>query len=341
MSVSIDPKNCKVALLAGGKSGEREISLASGKGAQQALEAAGFQVTMLDPSLKQDLKEIIDGDYDVAFICLHGKWGEDGTMQGFLEIAGVPYVGSNVWASAVAMDKSKAKVFYNLAGIHTPQSVVLTKDSIEKSAHAAEHDGKFCPSQSVALSADMLSTKKIVCTVGLPCVVKPATEGSALGVFIVNNEEELACAMESAFAIDSAILVERFVEGTELTVAVIGNKNPKALPIIEIVPRNEFYDFDAKYAPGGSQHLCPAPLDAKTTKHVQSMAIQAHEILGCEGMSRSDFILDKSGQAWILETNTIPGMTETSLLPDAGRAANMDFSMLCTKLIEYALEKKA
>lgn len=315
MSVSIEPQNCKVALLAGGTSGEREVSLASGKGAQQALETAGFQVTMLDPASKEDLKEIIDGDFDVAFICLHGKWGEDGTMQGFLEIAGLPYVGSNVWASAVAMDKAKAKVFYDLAGIKTPQSLVLTEN-------------------------DTRSLTDIVAAIGLPCVVKPATEGSALGVFIVEAEDALADAIRSALAIDRAVLVERYVKGTELTVAVLGNKDPEALPIIEIVPRNEFYDFDAKYAPGGSEHLCPAPLKASVTEKIQQMAVQAHKVLGCEGMSRSDFILDEEGEAWILETNTIPGMTETSLLPDAGRAAQMEFSELCTKLVEFALEKK-
>lgn len=316
MSVSIDPQSCKVALLAGGVSGEREISLASGKGAQQALEAAGFKVTLLDPASKEDLKEIIDGDFDVAFICLHGKWGEDGTMQGFLEIAGLPYVGSNVWASAVAIDKPKAKVFYNLAGIKTPQSVVLSK-------------------------SDSKPFSEIVKELGLPCVVKPATEGSALGVCIVTKEEDLAAAVQAALAIDRAALVEQYIEGTELTVAVLGNKNPEALPIIEIVPRNDFYDFDAKYAPGGSQHLCPAPLDEPMTAKIQDMAIQAHKVLECKGMSRSDFILDDKGEVWILETNTIPGMTETSLLPDAGRAANMNFSELCTKLVEYALEEKA
>lgn len=316
MSVSIDPQSCKVALLAGGVSGEREISLASGKGAQQALEAAGFKVTLLDPASKEDLKDIIDGDFDVAFICLHGKWGEDGTMQGFLEIAGLPYVGSNVWASAVAIDKPKAKVFYNLAGIKTPQSVVLSK-------------------------SDSKPFSEIVKELGLPCVVKPATEGSALGVCIVTKEEDLAAAVQAALAIDRAALVEQYIEGTELTVAVLGNKNPEALPIIEIVPRNDFYDFDAKYAPGGSQHLCPAPLDEPMTAKIQDMAIQAHKVLECKGMSRSDFILDDKGEVWILETNTIPGMTETSLLPDAGRAANMNFSELCTKLVEYALEEKA
>lgn len=307
------PQTCKVALLAGGKSGEREISLASGAGAKEALEEAGFPVTVIDPEKKEDLKALIDGDFDVAFICLHGKYGEDGTMQGMLEIIGLPYTGSNVWASALAMDKVKAKVFFEQAGIRTPQSVTLD-------------------------SADQMAIGEIVGNVGSRCVVKPATEGSALGVFIVDNETDLADAIEKALSIDSEVLVETYVEGDEYTVAVLGNDEPEALPVIKIVPTNDFYDFESKYAPGGSQHICPAPLSPEETAEVQRMAVEAHKVLGCKGMSRSDFIMDETGVFWILETNTIPGMTGTSLLPDAGRAAGMEFSELCTKLVELALE---
>lgn len=313
MSAPLDPQNCKVALLSGGTSGEREVSLASGKGAQQALTAAGFSVTMLDPAEKEDLKTLIDGEFDVAFICLHGKWGEDGTIQGFLEVAGVPYTGSNVWGSALSMDKAKAKLFYEMDAIKTPQALVL--DSAKE------------------YSVDSIKEK-----VGFPCVVKPGSEGSALGVFIVEEETALKKALEAAFELDREVLVERYIQGKELTVAVLGNEEPEALPIIEIVPRNEFYDFDAKYAPGGSQHLCPAPLNEDITATVQKIAVAAHKALGCRGMSRSDFILDSAGEVWILETNTIPGMTETSLLPDAARAAGMEFSELCSKLIDLALE---
>lgn len=314
MSKDFTPKTCNVALIAGGKSGEREISLASGKGAQEALEAAGFSVTTIDPASKENLKTLIDGPFDVAFICLHGKYGEDGTMQGFLEIIGLPYIGSDVWSSALAMDKVKSKLFYNHAEIMTPQSVTLT-------------------------AKNNLSTAEIIEKVGLHCVVKPATEGSALGVFIVDNESDLVDALEKALAIDTEVLVETYISGDEYTVAVIGNDKPEALPVIQIVPTNEFYDFESKYAPGGSQHLCPAPLPSAETDKVQAMAVEAHKVLGCKGVSRSDFIKDERGQFWILETNTIPGMTGTSLLPDAGRAAGIDFSQLCTRLIELALER--
>lgn len=313
MSDTFTPQTCNVALLAGGRSGEREISLASGMGAKKALEEAGFPVTVIDPADKEDLKTLIDGDFDVAFICLHGKYGEDGTMQGMLEIIGLPYIGSNVWGSALAMDKAKAKVFYTQVGIRTPQSVTLC-------------------------SPDEKSVEDIIEQVGRHCVVKPATEGSALGVFIVEGEEAIADALGKAFAIDDEVLVETYVEGDEYTVAVVGNDEAEALPVIQIVPTNEFYDFESKYAPGGSQHLCPAPLSEDATAAVQRMAVEAHRVLGCRGVSRSDFIMDGKGAFWILETNTIPGMTGTSLLPDAARAAGMDFPALCTKLIELALE---
>lgn len=308
------PEDLRVALLAGGASDEREISLASGRGAGNALREAGFSVTEFDPAEKKDLQNLIAGNYDVAFLCMHGKMGEDGTLQGFLEMIGLPYIGSGVWSSALAMDKAKSKLFYENAGIQTPVSVTL-------------------------YSPDDMSVENILSTVGESCVVKPATEGSALGVYIVKGADEVKDAIEKAFELDSEVLVETFVKGTELTIAVLGNEQLEALPVIQIVPRNEFYDFESKYAPGGSQHLCPAPLNAEATEKVQEMAKAAHRVLGCSGISRSDFIMDENGEFWILETNTLPGMTETSLLPDAARAAGIEFPELCTRLIELALEK--
>ena len=308
------PEDLRVALLAGGASDEREISLASGRGAGNALREAGFSVTELDPAEKKDLQNLIAGNYDVAFLCMHGKMGEDGTLQGFLEMIGLPYIGSGVWSSALAMDKAKSKLFYENAGIQTPVSVTL-------------------------YSPDDMSVEDILSTVGESCVVKPATEGSALGVYIVKGADEVKDAIEKAFELDSEVLVETFVKGTALTIAVLGNEQLEALPVIQIVPRNEFYDFESKYAPGGSQHLCPAPLNAEATEKVQTMAKAAHRALGCSGISRSDFIMDENGEFWILETNTLPGMTETSLLPDAARAAGIEFPELCTRLIELALEQ--
>lgn len=314
--MTFDPANIKVALIAGGKSGEREISLASGAGSKAALEEAGFQVTQLDSAKCEDLVELLQGGYDVAFLVLHGKYGEDGTMQGFLELAGIPYTGPNVWSSATAMDKAKSKTFYDLAGIPTPPSLTVYAHDVPTGAQVVEKLGSHC-------------------------VVKPGTAGSALGVFIVEGATAVEDAMEKALAYDDEILVERYVSGTELTVAVLGNESPEALPVIQIVPQSDFYDFDSKYKPGGSQHLCPAPLSDEQTKLAQSLAVRAHSCLECEGVSRTDMIMEESGQLWVLETNTLPGMTATSLLPDAARVAGISFPELCTKLVEFAFERAA
>ena len=311
--MAINPTECRVALISGGTSGEREISLASGKGAKEALEQAGFPVTVLDPANKDDIKRLIEDPFDVAFLTLHGKMGEDGTIQGMLDLFGIPYTCSGVIGSAIAMDKARSKVLYADAGIPTATAVSLR-------------------------ATDVINIPEIIETVGIPCVVKPATEGSALGVEIVENDEDLPAAIDRVFEIDDQLVIESFIAGTEITVAVLGNDETEALPIIEIVPQGEFYDFESKYAPGGSQHICPARLSDEVTAAAQDYAQRAHRALGCRGVSRSDFIIDADGTPWILETNTIPGMTATSLLPDAARAAGYDFPALCTKLIEFALE---
>lgn len=313
MTSPIDPKSCRVAVLVGGKSGEREISLASGKGAVAALAQAGFRPVTIDPSNKENLKRLVEERFDVAFLCLHGKYGEDGTVQGMLDILGIPYTGSGVWSSALAMDKVKSKVFYERSGIPTPPSITLLKD-------------------------EPYDLDEIVDSLGTHVVVKPATEGSAIGVFIVDGISEIGSAIEKAFEIDTEILVEKYVHGKELTVAVLGNDDPCALPVIEIVPKGDFYDFDSKYAAGGAQHICPADLPEDTAARVRSVAVAAHKALSCRGMSRTDVLLDQNNSCWVLETNTIPGMTETSLLPDAAAAAGISFPDLCVKLLEFALE---
>lgn len=313
MSCSFDPKEIRVALLAGGKSGERSISLASGEGAKEALLEAGFQVSVFDPANKEDLVALVQGEFDVAFLALHGKFGEDGTIQGFLETIGLPYIGPGVWSSATAIDKPKAKRCYDRAGIPTPRSMMLDSSHIDLDA--------------------------IVEEVGSHCVVKAATEGSALGVYLCEGKQEIADAIKQVFTVDSHAFVETFVSGEEFTVAVLGNNDPFALPVIKIVPSHEFYDFESKYAQGGSQHICPAPLSEEDTKRAMDLAVAAHKTLECRGVSRSDLIQDANGDFWVLETNTIPGMTATSLLPDAARAAGISFSELCIKLISYALEQ--
>lgn len=314
MGAHHDPRNCKVALLAGGKSGEREISLASGEGARAALEEAGYSITMLDPAERADLVRLMEEPFDVAFLCTHGRGGEDGVLQGFLETIGLPYTGSGVLGSALAMNKGKAKLVYRDAGVPTAASVTVKK------------------SEPYELDA-------IIAQVGEHCVVKAINEGSTLGIYIVEGKEALQDAISSAFAFDDEVLIEQYIAGPEFTVPVVGNDDPEALPIIQIIPANDFYDFESKYAPGGSQHVCPAPLEEPIAEAMRSHAVAAHVALGCAGISRTDFILDADRKPWALETNTLPGMTQTSLVPDAARAAGIPFSQLCEMLIDYALEE--
>lgn len=317
MPYSGNPKDYKVAVVCGGTSGEREVSLNSGACSAEALREAGFSVDIIDAAEKQDLVQLLEGEYDVAFLVLHGRRGEDGSMQGFLEMAGIPYTGSGVLASAQAMNKAVSKDLYEAAGLRVASSATVGKGD----------------------SLDQADLDEIVEGIGIPCVVKPTSEGSSLGMTIVRDASELAEAIEKSLAVDEEAMIESFVEGDELTVVVIGNEEPVALPVIQIVPTgDEFYNFHAKYAAGGSRHLCPAPISEEATQTAQEMAVAAHLVLGCRGVSRSDVMLDKEGQCWLLETNTLPGMTKTSLVPDAARVAGMDFPQLCEKIIALALE---
>lgn len=313
MAEALNPTTCKVAVLRGGNSGEREVSLASGNAVAEALKTVGFQVTVLDPAEKKDLIDLVENDYDVAFLALHGRGGEDGTMQGFLETIGLPYTGSGVYASALAMSKCNAKQRYKEAGLPTLPSVTLSKGQDN-------------------------SIDDIVKELGDHCVIKASKEGSSIGLYIEKGAEAIQDAIDKAFEHDDQVLVEKYCKGRELTVGVIGNADPTALPIIEIVPRNEFYDFDAKYSPGGSTHICPAEIDEDIAAKIRSCAEQAHKAIGCRGESRTDFLLEENGDFWILETNTLPGMTATSLLPDAASKIGLSYESLCKKLIELALD---
>ena len=303
-----------VALLCGGKSTEREISLKSGAGAKEALLEAGHKVTVFDPSKKDELVKLIDGNFDVAFLCMHGKYGEDGTLQGFLETIEMPYTGSGVWSSATSIDKAKTKNVYKEREINTPKMLSVKKEN----------------ATDVSLIMNEL---------GEHCVVKAVQGGSTIGIYIAESAKQITESINEAFKYDDEVLVEKFITGKEFTVPVIGNDNPEALPVIQIIPKNGFYDFDAKYAPGGSEHLCPAPVSDELTERMQKMAIEAHRALNCAGVSRTDILVDEDDVCWAIETNSLPGMTKTSLLPEAGRVAGIPFPELCTKLIEYALER--
>ena len=327
MGESLVPETCTVALLAGGGSAEREISLASGDGAEAALRAAGFPVRRFDPASPEDMNALAAaakaGEVRVAFLCLHGKGGEDGTIQATLEEMGLPYIGSGVEASKIAIDKNCAKCAYKRDRLPTAPWIYLEAKTVERAKECGVLDMVFGKATEI---------------LGEHLVVKAINQGSTQGLFIAENAAELGKCVEEALKFDSSVVIEKFIAGDEFTVAVLGNDTPEALPVIQIVPKSGFYDFEAKYAPGGSEHLCPAPISEELTAKLMDLAVKAHGALGCRGMSRTDFIVDAKGKPWILETNTIPGMTKTSLLPDAARVAGMSFPELCTRLIELALE---
>jgi D-alanine-D-alanine ligase len=309
----------RVAVIRGGNSSEREVSLKSGQAVMQALNPRRYRVSAYDPpadlgKLVRDAKKI-----DVALIMLHGRGGEDGTMQGLLELLDIPYQSAGVLGCALAMDKPLAKDRYRLAGLPVAADLVLIRDDPH-------------PEQHVPRALDEL---------GLPLVVKPAREGSSCGISIVRKKKDLAPALAAAFALDREVLLERFLPGREITAGVLGNHELQALPLVEIIPDKKypFFDYLAKYLPGASREVCPAPLDEATTNLLKDLGKRAHQALGLMGYSRSDFILTKDGP-FILETNTIPGMTQTSLLPQAAAAVGMDFPALVDRLIELALEKK-
>ncbi|RNL18685.1 D-alanine--D-alanine ligase [Slackia faecicanis] len=316
MAYSGNPKDYAVAVLYGGTSGEREVSLNSGTCCARALEEKGFAVTMIDPASRDDLKRLVEETFDVAFLALHGKGGEDGTMQGFLETLGIPYTGSGILSNAIAINKGKSKELYESAGLRVAASVLVGRNDV----------------------LDDADRQEIVDTCGIPCVVKPSTEGSSLGMTIVRDASDLQAALDTALAVDDEAMVEQFIDGIELTVGVMGSDDPTAFPVIQILSNDdEFYNYHAKYAAGGSTHICPAPISEEATDQAQGMAVAAHAVLGCKGISRTDIMLDEEGRCWVLETNTLPGMTDTSLIPDAARAVGMDFGDVCEKLIEMAL----
>jgi D-alanine-D-alanine ligase len=303
-----------VALLAGGKSAEREVSLKSGEQVFRALDQERYEIRRYDP--RDDLLRLAQdaGTIDVALIILHGRMGEDGTIQGFLDCLGIPYHGSKVVGSAVAMNKILSKRLYMEAGLPVSPHVVLDCLQPEGAHEVIEH-------------------------LGLPVVVKPEHEGSSIGLSIVRVPQELQPALRTAFQYDRRCLVEKYIAGTEITAGVMGNDHLEALPLVEIIPGDKyvFFDYEAKYTPGATREICPARLSPEITQKAQEYAKRAHQALCCRGYSRTDMIV-ADGEIYLLETNTIPGMTQTSLFPQAAAAAGISFSSLLDRLIELALE---
>lgn len=305
----------RIALLAGGWSGEREISLKSGEAVYKALDKSKYVVGRYDP--RDDLATLIQErkSVDLAFILLHGKFGEDGCMQGFLELLGIPFIGSGVLASAMALDKKVAKERFRGAGLDVAEDVMLVR-------------------------GEPFSVEAIVETLGPSTVVKPVAEGSSLGIAICHTRQSLLQGIEEAFQYDREVMVERYVKGREITCCVLGNRTTEALPLIEILPNPEyaFFDYKAKYTPGATKEVCPAPLSETETLKAQACARKAHEALKCRVWSRTDMMLDNE-KIYVLETNTIPGMTETSLVPLAAKAAGLSLTKLLDRLIDLSLEE--
>ncbi len=307
-------KKLRLALLAGGKSGEREVSLKGAEEVAKALNPQKYEVRRYDPAT--DLAQLAaEADtLDAAFILLHGPFGEDGTVQGFLDLLDLPYQGSGVLGSAIAMDKNLSKILYRNNGLKVPDWYMAAKEDID-------------------------NPRKVLGELGLPLVIKPANQGSSLGMTIARSENEIAEGLRKAFAIDHQVMVEEYIEGREITGGVLGNDELTALPLVEIIPgeQYEFFDYEAKYQPGASTEICPAELDDPLTIRAQQYALAAHRALELRGYSRTDMIVS-GDDIYVLETNTIPGMTPTSLLPQGAAAAGYDFAALLDRLLELAME---
>lgn len=313
-------KSLRVVVLCGGWSDERDVSITSGTECRRALLESGFKkVDLLDIAEDRFAEKLAGGNYDVAFPALHGRFGEDGCIQGMLEVMHIPYAFSGVFASAVATQKEAAKVLYAKAGIRTPRGVDLPAGT------------KLTQEQKDAL----------VSKLGLPLFVKPSGNGSSFGITRVTESAKLQEAVDLAGSEGERVLIEECVVGTEITVPVIGNADPHALPIVEIVTGADFYDVKVKYEPAELHHVIPARLAPAVYAKAQDAAVAAHKALGCAGCSRSDFIVTQMGEPVILETNTIPGMTPASLLPDSARHGGIEFPELCAKFIELAVEGRA
>jgi D-alanine-D-alanine ligase len=365
--VSESGRRIRVGVLLGGASAEREISLASGRMIAEHLPRDRYEVVLFDTlalmagnpklttglaqkarallghgvapqqegrdelpaSLREEIRgaeaaaapatdaiQVASGQrrIDVAFIALHGPYGEDGTLQGMLELVGIPYVGSGVLASALAMDKAMARRMLAAEGIPVPRAVVVEEGEREE--------------------PELLSRARAL----IPAFVKPSRQGSSVGMSRVARPEDLAPALSRAFEHDTRVLVEERLEGRELTVGVVGNRRPSALPVVEIIPKRDFFDYRAKYDPDLCDEICPADLARETAEAVQDLALRAHRALDCRGLSRVDMILTRDRGVFVLEVNTLPGMTVNSLLPKAARAAGIPFGELLDRLVRLALE---
>jgi D-alanine-D-alanine ligase len=301
--VSKQWRNKRIGVLMGGISREREVSLKTGTAMLKALQEAGYQASGIDVAA-DIVQRLLEARIEVAVIALHGRWGEDGTTQGLLELLRIPYTGSGVLASALAMNKIKAKEIFLYYGLPTPEFI--------------------CPPEGKEPMEPPFPP---------PWVVKPASEGSTIGIDIVMDREGLQQAIRRAREYDHEVFVERFIKGKELTVAILKGK---PLPIIEIAPKKGFYDYQAKYTPGQTDYICPARISQQQEQEIGALGLKAYHALGCSGCARVDLFLSEKGEAFITEVNTLPGMTETSLVPKAAAQLGISFAQLVEIILEQA-----
>ncbi len=297
----------KIVILAGGDGPERKISLMSGKAVFNALKES-HKVCIIDPAAKNFIKKFVSAKPDFVFVALHGGKGESGVIQGFIETLGLPYTGSSVLSSALCMNKLVSKRLLLSYKIPTP-------DFIEINNLYPEIPFEY------------------------PVVVKPSSAGSTIGISIVEVQKDLKKAIRTAWSVDKEAFIEKFIKGTEITVSIIGNEDLQILPSIEIRTKRKFYDWTAKYTKGESIHVIPPEISGKNLKKAEDMALKAYKVLRCKGFARMEIISDKNGQCWLLDVNTIPGLTPLSLFPDAAKHAGMSFLELCEKLIKLGVER--
>ena len=305
----------RIGVLMGGQSPERDISLRTGKAVHRSLCRRGYDTVMIDvgPTLYRDLQE---QKIEIAFVSLHGPGGEDGVIQGFLETVGIPYTGSGLQANALGMHKVTTKTILAAHKIPIPDGTVIKR-------------GEKVSSRAALRSARL----------HWPVVVKPASQGSTIGVTIVRKPSQWSGALALAHRYDREAMVEAYIPGHEVTVSLLGSgeETPTVLPAVEIVAPNGFYDFSAKYEKGKTQYLCPAPLSAAITKQIRALALKTYQVMGCDGAIRVDFRITPRGRPYVLEINTVPGMTETSLLPMAAAQAGIDYDELTERILQSAL----
>lgn len=302
----------KIAVLSGGSSAEREVSLQSGQAVLAGLKEAGIDAVAFDPR-QCSVTELKSLGFDKVFIALHGRGGEDGTLQGLLEIMQLPYTGSGVMASAITMDKMRTKLLWQGAGLPVASGLVLSR---------SDFLAGLSPSQQATIEA-----------LGLPVIVKPNREGSSVGMSKVDSLDTLPAALKQAFEHDNEVLIEKWLSGPEYTVAILGDD---ILPPICIQPAGSFYDYNAKYISDRTKYICPADLSEQKTQQLQALVLQAWNVLECSGWGRVDVMQDSDGQFYLLEVNTSPGMTSHSLVPMAARQAGMSFSELVVRILALA-----